>query len=478
MTDKIINRFYYFLLGIVICFFTSIDVIAQSELSSSQKIHQNDISYFKTGDRVCFVGNSITNNGEFHHNIFLYHLTRYPEQELAFFNCGISGDKTGGVLARMEDDILINNPTVVVIMLGMNDVNRSLYGLEEASENRKKRMEAAITLYKNNFIEIVNLFLSKNIKVILERPTIYDQTANLETLNHFGVNDALKTCANFIDEVAKEYELSVVDYWTIMNKLNNEMQAKNPSATITSKDRVHPRSTGHLVMAYQFLKAENAPKYVSKVVIEDNKQISKTKSTNCEINYVKKSKNDIVFSVKENALPFPSVPSQKEGLDLVPFNEELNIELLQVVNLSSGSYELTIDGVLIDIFSEVQLNKGINLANYPLTPQYKQALKVREVLEELWKQEAKLRDIKFIEYNKYYKDCPNKENLTKLKPYLESVFSKKYTSSYHHRKLQDYLEYKPNELEIKASLNKLRAKSFDLAKPVNHVFMIKKSKTE
>ena len=44
------------------------------------------------------------------------------------FNCGVSGDVTSGVLNRMEEDILINNPSHAVIMLGMNDVYRNLYG--------------------------------------------------------------------------------------------------------------------------------------------------------------------------------------------------------------------------------------------------------------------------------------------------------------------------------------------------------------
>ena len=82
---------------------------------------------FPSGSRVCFVGNSITNNGEFHHNILLYHLTRYPKENVSFFNCGISGDVTSGILSRMDDDILVHQPTHIVLMIGMNDVKRSLY---------------------------------------------------------------------------------------------------------------------------------------------------------------------------------------------------------------------------------------------------------------------------------------------------------------------------------------------------------------
>jgi endoglucanase len=85
-------------------------------------------SFFHKGDRVAFVGNSITNNGEFHHNISQYYVTRFPQQPITFFNCGISGDVTSGILNRMDMDILINRPTHVVLMIGMNDVKRNLYG--------------------------------------------------------------------------------------------------------------------------------------------------------------------------------------------------------------------------------------------------------------------------------------------------------------------------------------------------------------
>ena len=82
---------------------------------------------FKKGDRVCFVGNSITHNGEFHHHIMQYYVTRFPKQPVHFFNAGVKGDVTGGILQRMDGDILKHKPTHAVIMIGMNDVQRHLY---------------------------------------------------------------------------------------------------------------------------------------------------------------------------------------------------------------------------------------------------------------------------------------------------------------------------------------------------------------
>lgn len=89
---------------------------------------------FKDGDRVCFIGNSITMNGRYHNYIELFYATRFPERKIEFFNCGISGDVAGGMLARMNSDILRHKPNRAVLMVGMNDIGRSQYSKERASE--------------------------------------------------------------------------------------------------------------------------------------------------------------------------------------------------------------------------------------------------------------------------------------------------------------------------------------------------------
>jgi len=431
-------------------------------------------TFFSAGERVCFVGNSITSNAEFYHDILLFHLTRFPQQSLSFFNCGISGNVTQDLINRLDDDILIHNPTSVVIMIGMNDVKRELYGQNTTSNADTLRLrEQAIALYKFNLKKIVNLFLLKNIKVILQKPSIYDQTAILPKPNNLGVNDALKTCADFVDALGEKYKMPTVDYWTIMAHLNLKMQKANPSATLIGGDRVHPGPVGHLVMAYQFLKTEKAPQYVSKIVITKNKTKSASKSENCEITSASIENKKATFTVKEGSLPFPIVKTQVEALALIPFVDELNVELLQVKGLIAGNYKLRIEGELIGSFSNKQLNEGINLANKTTTPQYKQAMKVRDVLWELREVVAKSRTLKFIEYNADFKRCPNKTDLSFVEVYMDSVFStKQYTNPYYKLQLKNYLIYKPKEKELENSANLLRENAKQLVQPTVHTYTI------
>ncbi|MFZ4581480.1 MAG: SGNH/GDSL hydrolase family protein [Paludibacter sp.] len=452
---------------------TAICIFLLSIVFASTEAQEN--LFFSAGDRVCFVGNSITNNGEFHHNILLYHTTRFPNQELEFFNCGISGDNTQGIINRMESDILIHKPNKVLIMIGMNDINRGLYGTKPTINADTLRLrKEALSRYKTNLDKIITLLLSKKITVILQKPSIYDETAVLSTPTKIGANDALKNCAEIMEEFSVKYKLQTVDYWTPMTKMNQEIQIKDPKATLVGSDRIHPGAIGHIVMAYHFLKAEKAPAFVSHIVIDKNKKQQTSASKNCEINSIQWESNKITFKVKEAALPFPVISEQKEATELVPFTNELNTELLKVKGLSKGDYKLTIDSVLIGQFTAAQFSEGLNLANYPSTPQYKQAMRVRDILWELRTVVSKYRGLKFIEFNGDFRKCPDKTNLQVVQNYMDSVFStgSYKTNPYFKSRLKDYVQNKPKENEFVEMANNLRKKSYVEAQTKYHNYII------
>jgi lysophospholipase L1-like esterase len=431
-------------------------------------------SFLGNNDRVCFVGNSITHGGDFHHNILLYQITRFPNTRVEFFNNGISGDVTSGILKRMESDILVHRPTHCVIMIGMNDVRRNLYGSQfTQNADTLSLRKNALDLYKKNLEEIVKIFLSKNIKVILQKPSIYDQTAVLKTANNLGVNDALKECADFGQTLADKYQLKTVDYWSIMTELNKKLQKENPSASIVGNDRVHPGAVGHLVMAYQFLKTLEFPQLVSS--IEINKK--KTNCQNCEITDYKRENNKLSFSVLEKSLPFPIIENQKMAVELVNFMDDLNKEILLITKLSKGNYQLKIDDIEVGTFSNEDLKKGINLAQYEKTPQYQQSLAVRKTLTKLWEDEANLRTIKWTEFS-HMGEFEAKNDLEAARKYLDKRFDEKYKSmsnaSYYKSQFDKYFVVKPNENQFLNDSETLKNQAFQEAIPVKHVFQLQK----
>jgi len=439
-------------------------------LSINFSFSQSTDNYiFKSGERVCFIGNSITSNGGFFHNVFLYYITRFPKQQISFFNCGVSGDIAGGVINRLQNDILVHNPTCAVLMLGMNDVRRNFYS--EKVINNKDTLnyrKNAISIYRESVEKIIQILNSEKIRVILQKPSIYDQTASISTPNNLGVNDALRSCGDVIDSLAIKYNIQVIDYWSILNNINKQLQENNPAASIIGNDRVHPGLTGHFIMAYEFLKTQNVPHIVSETTINIKEQ--KIETDNCTISDLMLD-DKIRFKMKENSLPFPITSDEEYGTTLIPFCTELNSQRLIITGLKDSIYRLYIDSLEISYFTSKELNDGINLASFKATPQNQQAIKVKFILSELWNLESIVRSIKFIEYGSDLKHFPYKEEPDKVVAFLKPVFDKK-GSSFFNRQLEIYAENKINEIKILSQISKLREKAYEEAQPVNHCLMI------
>lgn len=327
---------------------------------------------FRDGDRVCFVGDSITHGGLYHADIYLFYVTRFPDRHIVMFNCGISGDSAAGAVRRFDWDIAPHQPTVSTIMLGMNDVSRGLYGKENPDAALLQRRQAAIDGHVASLRQLAGALKAKGSRLVFITPSIYDQTSTMATENLFGVNDALGLCAEQARTLAAECGGSVVDFHGAMTRLNAEYQKADPAGTIVGKDRVHPGPMGHLVMAYLFLKAQGVSPLVSRTVI-DAAAGKAVEVQNAAATGLTATASQVAFVSLEKALPFP-VPTSAEGaLKLVPFTQDLNQQVLVVANLAPGTYELLIDDTVVGEYPAADLAAGINLAENAKTPQYQQA---------------------------------------------------------------------------------------------------------
>src|SRR6266480_4212590 len=82
--------------------------------------------YLRDGDRVVFYGDSITDQRLYTTFVETYVVTRFPRLKVSFVHSGWGGDRvTGGgggpIDVRLSRDVIAYKPTVVTIMLGMND---------------------------------------------------------------------------------------------------------------------------------------------------------------------------------------------------------------------------------------------------------------------------------------------------------------------------------------------------------------------
>ncbi len=86
---------------------------------------RNDF-YLKDGDRVVFYGDSITDQRLYTTFTETYVLTRFPTMHVGFVHSGVAGDNVlggagGAIDLRLSRDVFAYRPTVMTIMLGMND---------------------------------------------------------------------------------------------------------------------------------------------------------------------------------------------------------------------------------------------------------------------------------------------------------------------------------------------------------------------
>lgn len=427
-------------------------------------------SFFKDGEKVNFIGNSITHGGEFHSYIFLFYATRFPREKVTFYNAGIWGDNANSFLKRMDKDILKNRADYAIVMAGMNDVRRPLYAAGRQGEpDIQEQKQRALDDYKRNLEQVIKRLKTEKLKIILQKPSIYDQTAKIPAANMVGVNDALAACCIIIDALAKRYNLQVVDYYTIMNTLNVELQKADTTATIISTDRIHPGTPGSFVMAYEFLKSTKSLDLVSSIEISKGKIIE---AKNCVISHLSKTKTDLEFVLAQKSLPFP-IPEQAGNVaEMIAFNETLNKESLKIGRLKAGDYDLFIDDKKIATFSSSDFTKGINLANYNNTPQYIQAQQVARKIVEYRQAYRALRDIKIVEINflpeQFY--GADYETVMKYVDKLKAGNERIYTSNTYYFNL--YFMSKPKEAELEKRLLSLREEIYSINQPVAHQYKI------
>jgi lysophospholipase L1-like esterase len=413
------------------------------------------VTPFQSGDRWCVLGDSITRSGQYHRYIELFYQTRFPSLKLDVINCGISGDTAPGALKRLQWDCLDAKPTVVSVMLGMNDRSGSAETYDKAMRQLTKSLVDAGT------------------GVILITPSIYDDTADLKAANRAGDGAVLADYGKRVQAMANEFKVAIVDFNGPMTAINAEQQKQNPKFTIVGGDRVHPTQPGHMVMAYEFLKAQGLSGMVSRITVDT--ATGKTGDLeNCTVEKFEIRDDEIRFVCLENALPYPFEDKAMPALDLVPFNREFNQEILMVRGLVPGDYELCVDGKDIRKYTASELAEGVNLACEPAMPQLQQSQTVLAALQKKWDIVARLRNLAYCEHCSW-PDAPRPLDFSQMPAKLaarEARVGDQNTSVIKSHK--EYLEDKPQEAELYREMEKAVQASRLAAQPKSHEFILRR----
>ncbi len=164
-----------------------------------------DSFYLKNGDRVVFYGDSITDQRLYTVITETYVVTRYPNLDVGFVHSGWGGDKVSGggggpVDLRLHRDVLAYKPTVMTIMLGMND---GLYRAETEETDRT---------FFNGYKHIVDTVKSAvpGVRITAIQPSPYDDVTRAPNFPG-GYNEVLISFSKWIANYGKEAGLNVAD---------------------------------------------------------------------------------------------------------------------------------------------------------------------------------------------------------------------------------------------------------------------------
>jgi len=191
----------------------------------------------KPGDKVAFLGDSITQQGKGsptgYVNLVANGLAQHGVK-IEVIGAGISGHKSNQMLERLERDVISKQPQWMTLSCGVNDVWHGARGV-------------LLDEYKKNITSIVDKAQAAGIKVILLTSTmIGEDQANPNNQKLIPYND-------FLTSLAKEKKCLLVD-------LNQRMQdavkkANTPGKNVLTGDGVHMAFPGNVMMAEGILES-------------------------------------------------------------------------------------------------------------------------------------------------------------------------------------------------------------------------------
>jgi len=343
--------------------------------------------FLQDGDRVVFLGDSITEQRLYTTYIEAYALTRHPQWDLTFRNVGWGGDTSwlrqrahpnetelfaadpekqqamvnDAVQRGLERDVLPLRPTAVTIKFGMND--HSYQPFREDIFRAYVRSQDRLAQVLQEAGARVAFLTSQPIEE--RRPDPHQDVRNL----------SLRKFSDGLRAVASLRGARFVDQFDPYMQLMLQARDSDPAAFIGGGDAVHPGPAGHTLMAWAILKGMGAEALVSRAEV-NAEDVSVTLTEGCQIDNLRCQDGTVSFDRHDQALPMPVDRRAEAALSLAPILDELSRYALRITGLPPGQYQLSIDGELVAKVSHDTLANGWNLSNEagPITRQARHVL--------------------------------------------------------------------------------------------------------
>jgi len=200
----------------------------------------------KAGDRIVFLGDSITAGGANPPHGYIRVLEaalnkKHPDLKIECIGAGISGNKVPNLQSRVEKDVVAKKPTIVFVYIGINDV---WHGEKDpARGTMPDKFEAGLK-------EVIGKITAGGARVILCTPTVIGEKKN----GGNSLDAKLDQYADISRGIAKELNLQLCD---LRKAFVDHLAANNPEDKdkgILTPDRVHLNQAGNQLVADTMLK--------------------------------------------------------------------------------------------------------------------------------------------------------------------------------------------------------------------------------
>lgn len=163
-------------------------------------------------------------------------LNKYANKNLKIYNKGISGNKVYQLAGRWDEDCLALKPTVLSILIGVNDYWHKHNG----------KYDGTPKVYQDDFRKLLERTREKlpNIKLIIAEPFAVNKVKAVDD-TWYPEFDEYRAAAL---EISKEFNAS----WIPLQKVFNEAEKRAPGKHWTG-DGVHPSLAGAQLMANAWL---------------------------------------------------------------------------------------------------------------------------------------------------------------------------------------------------------------------------------
>jgi lysophospholipase L1-like esterase len=157
-----------------------------------------------------------------------------------FNGAGVSGNKIYDLYLRIEEDVLVKNPDLVFIYVGVNDVwHKSSFGTGTDADKFEKFYQA-----------VIKKLTDKKIRVVLCTPAAIGEKTDFSNNQDGDLNEYSK----IIRRIAVKNNCPIVDLRKLFLAYNIKNNPENKSRGILTNDGVHLNAKGNQLVADEMWK--------------------------------------------------------------------------------------------------------------------------------------------------------------------------------------------------------------------------------